>query len=169
MNINLLSADFKIRKLDKNDVDIIYNLSSKNKIFYQYHPPFVTKESIEEDIEALPPNKSVKDKYYMGFFDNEILVAVMDLILSYPVEDTAFIGLFIMNVEYQNKGIGSNIIDDVCNRLKKIGFSKIRISVDKGNPQSNNFWIKNSFHIISENKYIIMERELWIAGLGVAV
>lgn len=37
----------------------------------------------------------------MGFFDNEILVAVMDLILSYPVEDTAFIGLFIMNVEYQ--------------------------------------------------------------------
>ena len=71
MNINLLSADFKIRKLDKNDVDIIYNLSSKNKIFYQYHPPFVTKESIEEDIEALPPNKSVKDKYYMGFFDNE--------------------------------------------------------------------------------------------------
>ena len=38
-----------------NDVDTIYDMMSKNEIFYQYHPPFVTKESVVEDMEALIP------------------------------------------------------------------------------------------------------------------
>lgn len=160
MDINLLSTDFQVRKLDENDVDAIYSVSRENKIFYQYHPPFVTKENIKEDIEALPPNKSFQDKYYIGFFNHEILVAVMDLILSYPTEETAFIGLFMMNAEYQGKGIGTNIIENVCAGLKKTGFQRIRLAVDKENPQSNHFWIKNCFYVTAENKYIVMEREL---------
>ena len=67
MNISLLSKKFRVRKLDLNDVDIVYDMSCENEIFYKYHPPFVTKESIIEDMEALPPNKSYDDKYYMGF------------------------------------------------------------------------------------------------------
>ena len=160
MDINLLSKSFEVRRLDKSDVDMIYNLSCKNEIFYQYHPPFVTKESIKEDFEALPPNKSYEDKYFLGFFDNYILVAIMDLILSYPTEKVAFIGLFMTNIEYQNKGLGSNIIGDVCSYLKKLGYKKVRLGVDKGNPQSYHFWIKNDFDVISENNYILMELEL---------
>ena len=43
-----------MRILDRNDVDLIYAMSCENKIYYQYHPPFVTKESILEDMKALP-------------------------------------------------------------------------------------------------------------------
>ena len=39
MNINSLSQKYSVRKLDENDVDIIYDMSCKNDIFYQYHPP----------------------------------------------------------------------------------------------------------------------------------
>ena len=67
MDIRSLSKKYTVRKLDINDVDIIYDISSKNEIFYQYHPPFVTKESIIEDMEALPPHKNYDDKYYIGF------------------------------------------------------------------------------------------------------
>ena len=49
MNINSLSQKYSVRKLDENDVDIIYDMSCKNDIFYQYHPPFVTRESILDD------------------------------------------------------------------------------------------------------------------------
>ena len=131
MDINLLSTDFQVRKLDENDVDVIYSVSRKNKIFYQYHPPFVTKESIKEDIEALPPNKSFQDKYYIGFFNHEILVAVMDLILSYPTEETAFIGLFMMNAEYQGKGIGTQVLKDIMKLHKN---QTIHIQYFKQNP-----------------------------------
>ena len=82
MEISSLSKFFVVRKLTINDVDTIYDMMSKNEIFYQYHPPFVTKESVVEDMEALPPNKSYDDKYYIGFFENDSLVAIMDLMLS---------------------------------------------------------------------------------------
>lgn len=157
MDFNLLSKNYAVRRLDKSDVDIIFELMCKNTIFYKYHPPFVTKESIIEDIEALPPQKSYDDKYYIGFFHENSLIANMDLILAYPTAEIAFIGFFMTDVQYQNKGIGSKIIRDVCTHLKSLGYKKVRLGVDKGNPQSYAFWSKNQFRVINEDKYILME------------
>lgn len=160
MDIRLLSKKYEVRTLNKNDVDIIYDMSCKNEIYYKYHPPFVTKESIAEDMRVLPPDKSYDDKYYVGFFDDGLLVANMDLILGYPTDEIVFIGLFMTNKSYQNRGVGSDIIGDVCNYLKQSGYKKVRIGVDKGNPQSNSFWQKNGFYIISEKEYNVMELTL---------
>ena len=110
-----------------------------------------------EDMEVLPPQKSYEDKYYIGFFKDKRLVANMDLILAYPTEEIAFIGFFMTDVQYQNKGIGSRIIRDVCTYLKSLGYKKVRLGVDKGNPQSYAFWTKNRFSVIDENDYILME------------
>ena len=160
MELRLLSKSYTVRKLDEADVDAIFELMRKNEIFYKYHPPFVTKESILEDMKALPPQKSYEDKYYIGFFEDETLVANMDLILSYPTEQIAFIGFFMTDVQYQNKGIGSKIIGEVCACLKSLGYTKVRLGVDKGNPQSYAFWLKNQFSVIDENDYILMELQL---------
>lgn len=157
MEIDLLSNIYDVRRLNTEDIDMIYDLSCKNKIFYQYHPPFVTKESIQEDMRALPPGKDYKDKYYVGFFENDALAAIMDLILDYPTKNIAFIGLFMMNSEYQNKGLGSKIISECAKYLKTLGFNTIRLGVDKGNPQSNAFWKKNGFVITDEDAYTVME------------
>lgn len=113
-----------------------------------------------EDMQALPPGKSCEDKFYAGFFDHGSLVAIMDLILDYPAKDIAFIGLFMMNVLYQEKGIGSKIITELLIHLKSSGYKKIRLGVDKGNPQSYSFWTKNNFHVVNEDHYILMELAL---------
>ena len=160
MKIKDLSKTFYVRKLDKDDIEMIYDLSYKNHIYYQYHPPFVTRESILDDMKALPPGKSYDDKYYIGFFENDSLVAIMDLILDYPTKGIAFIGLFMTNIQYQNKGIGSNIISEITMSLKSLGYRKIRLGVDKGNPQSYSFWSKNNFNVVSEDKYILMELDI---------
>lgn len=157
MEIKNLSNIFEVRKLTTEDVEIIYEMSCKNKIFYQYHPPVVTKESIMDDMKALPPGKGYNDKFYIGFFEGESLVAIMDLILDFPAEKISFIGLFMMNVEYQKNGIGSKIISECRNYLQTLGYKKIRLGVDKGNPQSNAFWRKNGFIPIDEDEYICME------------
>ncbi len=160
MDIGLLSKKYEVRALSPNDVDIVYDMSCKNEIYYKYHPPFVTKESIAEDMKALPPDKSYDDKYYVGFFEDDSLVANMDLILGYPTAEIAFIGLFMTNIRYQNRGVGSDILRDVCNCLKLSDFKKVRIGVDKGNPQSNSFWKKNGFYIVAEKEYNVMELTL---------
>lgn len=160
IEVEKFSDKYHVRKLNKTDLEIIYRLSVGNKMYYQYHLPFVTRESILDDMTVLPTGKSIRDKYYVGFFEKESFIAVMDLISDYPAVGCGFIGLFMMDVDYQNRGIGSYIIDNVLEYLKLSKFQKVRLGVDKGNPQSYSFWRKNGFHKICENEYIVMERLL---------
>lgn len=160
MDIEPISKTYCVRRLGKGDVEIVYDLMRSNDIFYQYHPPFVTRESILEDMEALPPEKGIEDKYYVGFFEGDALIALLDLIDGYPEEKIAFIGLLMTDAKRQRKGIGTTIVGELAAALKAQGFQAIRIGVDKGNPQSNAFWRKNGFVAIREETYILMERTL---------
>lgn len=145
VDISAFSNQYEVRLLTDADVPRIYSLCRRNPLFYQHCPPFVTEESIREDMAALPPGKTAEDKYYIGYFASGELVAVMDFIKGYPNADTAFIGFFMTDVSIQSKGIGSILISDLCAYLKTIGFSAIRLGWVKGNPQSEHFWLKNRF------------------------
>lgn len=170
MDISLLSADYTIRQLTPADVDTVYHLCAENTLFYQYHPPLVTREDIKNDMSALPPGKEMKDKFYLGFFSDDSLVAVMDLILNYPKEKTAYIGFFMMNKAMQGCGNGTKLINGCAKFLEQSGFTKIRLAIDKGNPQSEHFWSKNGFVKTGEkypndvSAYLPMERELPLRG-----
>ena len=97
MDILRLSKQYKVRRLAEQDVSDIYLLCSRNKLYYRYCPPFVSEESIRGDMKALSPKVEPENKYYIGFYDKDALIGVMDLILGYPDEDTAFIGFFMMD------------------------------------------------------------------------
>lgn len=141
----LFSEKYEVRKLTFDDIPQIADLCKKNTMFYKYCPPFVTEESIKKDMQALPRAKTISDKYYVGFFDGGKFIAVMDIIDHCPDEDTVFIGFFMLDLSFQNKGIGSDIIKDLCSYLKKEGYMHIRLGWTKGNPQSESFWHKMGF------------------------
>ncbi len=143
--VELLSEQYNVRMLTGTDVAAVYALCKENTLYYQYCPPFVTADSIRADMKALPPRKTMEDKYYLGFYEGETLVAVMDLILGFPNDETAFVGFFMMNKEFQDKGIGTALMKEVYECLKKSGFQFVRLCFAKGNPQSEYFWVKNGF------------------------
>ena len=78
-------------------------LCRQNDLYYQYCPPFVTEDSIRKDMAALPPGKTANDKYYVGYFDEHRLVAVMGFIMGYPDKGTSFIGFFMTDASIQNR------------------------------------------------------------------
>lgn len=49
MNASDFSKHYPVRKLGTEDIGQVYALCKKNTLYYQYCPPFVTRESIEED------------------------------------------------------------------------------------------------------------------------
>ena len=167
MEIQRLSNQHTVRNLLPSDAEMIYEVLKNNTIFYQYHPPMVTVESILEDMEALPPNKGYEDKHYIGFFCEGTLVAVMDLIEHYPNPGTALLGFFAMNTNLQGQGIGTEIISGSIDHLAQVGFEKVRLGIDKGNPQSKAFWLKNGFTFTGEeyesdgSTILVMERKLY--------
>lgn len=127
MNIELFSKRYKVWKLNESDIPDIYELCIDNPLYYKYCPLPVTKESIAGDLKALPPGKTSEDKYYIGFYDNNVLIAVMDLIKSFPDDETVLIGLFMMNKSVQRRGIGSRIINDLSEYLAETGVKYIRL------------------------------------------
>ena len=145
MDITKFSNQFQVSRLDQNDIEAVFALCSRNSLYYHYCPPSVTRQSIIEDMKALPPDKDLADKYYLGYFSGKKLIAVMDFIASFPEETTAFIGFFMTDVSVQKKGIGSSIIDELCACLPDAGFIRIRLGWVKGNPQAEHFWHKNGF------------------------
>ena len=145
MDITALSARYSVRRLTPDDAQVVYALCRENSLYYQHCPPFVTEQSIINDMSALPPRKTLSDKYYVGYFDGEKLIAVMDLILSFPDEATSFIGFFMTDVSVQGTGVGSGIIDELCSALPAAGYKSIRLGWVKGNPQAESFWHKNGF------------------------
>lgn len=159
-------SGYWVKGLEKKDITEIYKLCSKNTIFYQYHPPFVTEKSILQDMAALPPGKEPWEKAFLGFYEEERLIAILDLILNYPKEGTAYIGLFMTEQEVQGRGIGSELIGRCIDCLAELNVKKIRLAVDKGNPQSEAFWVKNHFVKTGEevpndfSAYLPMERIL---------
>lgn len=131
--------------MTEKDIAEIYALCRNNVLYYKFCPPFVTEQSIANDMKALPPNKEDSDKYYLGYHDGEKLIAVMDLIMGYPDKKTAFIGFFMTDVSCQGIGVGSNIVHDLCLYLKTCGLTGVRLGWVKGNPQAEHFWHKNGF------------------------
>ncbi len=160
------SQKYAVRPLTAGDVDKILALCAENEQFYRYHPPLATRESVLEDMTALPPGKCAADKHYLGFFDRETLIAVLDLIEHYPQQNTAYIGFFMTKKERQGCGLGTSLIGKLLDELRKEKLRRVRLAIDRGNPQSKAFWEKNGFVLTGEEfprddtAYLPMEREL---------
>jgi len=164
--VDQFSRDYVVRKLTEDDIESVYELCQQNTIYYEYCPPFITREGVRADMEGLPPGKSMEDKYYVGYYKEERLIAVLDLIDGYPKEEIAFIGFFMTDVLVQKKGVGTTIISALCDYLKTIDFKAVQLAWVKGNSQAEGFWLKNQFQIVRESSsnvaqaVIVGERKL---------
>ena len=150
MDIKSFSKEYIVKRLGEGDIGDIFTLCSANKMYYEYCPPMVTEESIIRDMKALPPHKTLEDKYYIGYYIGKKLVAVLDLIEGYPKDKTIFIGFFMVDCLLQKKGLGTAIISELCSALKREGMHGIQLAWVKGNPQAEYFWKKNNFIIVKE-------------------
>ena len=144
LEIERLSNQYEVRRLGEADIPTILTFCQGNPKYYHHCPPMVSAESIRRDMVALPPRKTLEDKYYLGFFEGEVLVAVLDLILGFPDEQTAFWGFFMVNREFQGRGVGTKLVEEIIAGLRQ-DFCAVRLGYVKGNEQSEHFWEKNGF------------------------
>ena len=90
----------------------------------------------------------------------------MDLIDGYPQPDVAYLGFFMTGIQFQGQGVGTTIIEELSTYLATLYFQSVQLAWVKGNPQAENFWIKNQFQPIRESssnvahEVIVAERKL---------
>jgi RimJ/RimL family protein N-acetyltransferase len=150
IQIEKLSGAYTIRRLTDADVPMLYAWMLRNDQYFRYCGGSTTPERVRQDLTLCPPGTTPAQKHYVGFFGADTLVAVMDLIDGYPDADTAFIGFFMMNKDLQGQGTGTAIVREVLAALRALGYTAVRLGIDKENPQSNHFWRKNGFAVLRE-------------------
>ena len=138
MDLEALSKRFFVRALETEDVDIIYDLCSKNKLFYEFHQPFVTRESILDDRNALPPGKSKEDKAYIGLFDGDTLVADFGISDGRDRMDRIF---------YDGYGISEPGNRDTDHSGSSGSNEKRRLL---GNPPGRRLWESAKLHVLEQ-------------------
>ena len=159
-----MAPGYTLRPLTEADLPAMLALREWIPPFYPPGPPTPTAEGLAADLTALPPGKSPADKHFLGFWREDRLAAVLDLIDGYPAADTAWIGLFMTARETQGKGEGTALIEYLLRRLEERGFARVGLAYAKGNPQSRAFWQKNGFTPTGREKdsggytAVVMER-----------
>lgn len=162
-DIGKFSYKHKVKKIDGEDIEALYQLCLTNPMYYEYCDAMLTKEDLQDDLFRLPPGKELKDKYYVGFWDKDVLVAVLDLIDGFPDCHTAYLGFFMVDGRLSGKGRGSDIMKDLFTYLALEKVGKIRLGHSEENPQAAGFWKKQGFTSIGKadheyGKMIICEK-----------
>ncbi|HFI2446393.1 TPA: GNAT family N-acetyltransferase [Streptococcus suis] len=144
MKISPFSNHYQVRKLTDADLEQVLALYQTNPLYFEHFPPRPSLESLANDLIDCPPGKELSDKYFLGFWDKERLVAILDLIDGYPTAEIAYIGLFMVDAHFSGQGLGSKIIAELLTQLAT-SFKKVRIGYVESNPQSAHFWAKVGF------------------------
>lgn len=132
------SAD--VRELTAADAPEMLRLAQGNPLYYEYMGIQPTPENLAETLTTLPPQRTMADKHFIGWFEGDRLIAMMDLIARHPRQDMAFIGWFMMDANRQGAGLGRRLVADVMQMLAACGVHEVRLGRIEGNPQSERFW-----------------------------
>ena len=162
IDISRLSSQYCVRRMDDSDADAILRLCRENTLYYQYCGLEATEEAILNDLHITPPGVELSCKYYVGFFRDGSLAAVMDLIDGYPRADMAFIGFFMMNAALQGKGLGTGIVRDARGRELNLSGGKRR------RKKSRDIFIGSRSRIMSFRRYVRETPEVFASSAKVA-
>ena len=140
LDIGKFTDNYKTRRLSVLDIPEILQLEEGNREYYAMNPSRPNMESVLQSMDNLPPGKILDEKYYVGYYEDNRLIAIMDMIEAFPDNDTAFISFFMVRHELQGNGIGTTIVDDLFEYLKAHGYSRVDLSWKEWNHRSERFW-----------------------------
>ena len=161
-----LSKRFAVRRLTEAELPELLELCEGNPLYYRHCPPAPTAETLLGDMAALPPRRTLIDKYYLGFFEEGRpmtapaeeggrqgavpteggrLIAVLDMIPGYPRPETVFWGFLMLRAELQGQGRGTALVSELCAALAELGYQAVRLGWVKTNLRAARFWKKNGF------------------------
>lgn len=145
LDITKITQDYTVKRLGEEDFPAILALYGGNPQYFSAMNQPVPEGGLEEDLAAVPDGKTLEDKYWLGFFREDKLTALLELVTSYPEDNTAYIGLFMMDAARQGRGEGSRLMGELFTWLKEGGFAWVELAYTYGNAQSERFWFKNGF------------------------
>lgn len=160
-----LSEKYRVVNADTVGSERLYALYQSNQGYFDAFGLTPSMEGLVRDMTMRPNGCAQEQKHFLAYFDGERLTAILDLISGYPDGDTCYIGLFMVDAAQHGRGIGTEIITELCAALYKSGYHAVRLAYGKHYMSAKNFWTKNGFLPIREavheeyGEVIVAQRE----------
>ena len=145
LDIGALGTGYDVRRLTEADVSDVFALAKGNRKFYRALGIRPSRARLTEIISDVPEGAGPNDKYIVGFYDGEDLVAVLDLITGYPQASEAFIGWFMVDADLQRRGVGSQIFADVRAAMQAQGYRSLEVACPEASEPGMAFWRAQGF------------------------
>ena len=149
-DIQAFSTEYDVRRIRREDIGEVYQLCKSNEQYYRGLAGIPAPESLTEIISSIPESVTAENKYFVGFYEKDTLIAVLDLIAGYPERDDAFIGWFMVEGSMQRQGIGSRIFADVRAAMKGQGYDSLSLQCAGTHEEALAFWEAQGFRPTGE-------------------
>ena len=150
LNINVLGIGYDVRRLTEADISDVFALAKGNRKFYRALGIKPSRARLTEIISDVPHGAVPNNKYFIGFYDQDDLVAVLDLITGYPQANEAFIGWFMVDADLQHQGVGSQIFADVRAAMQAQGYNRFEVACPEASEPGMAFWASQGFELTGQ-------------------
>lgn len=117
---------YQVRRLTEEDGGEIFALQRRHS---GYHALFLNHEVEESDVmsdlTSIPEGVLPEDKFYLGMYDADGLVAIADVVLNFPTSQTAWLGLVMVDYDDVGQGVGGKVIEALKKALMRERFRQL--------------------------------------------
>ncbi len=151
-----------LREITPDDVGAVQELIESDPGYTEritgYPPGAADAQSL---LMMRPDGLAEEQKVVLGFFEDQELIAVVDLLRGYPNERTAFIGLLEVHKNHQGRGTGAAAYRAVERYVEQTWpeVMTLRLAiVDTNAEQAKGFWEKQGFGATGEAKPYVYDK-----------
>jgi len=129
-----------VRALTHADDELIYRFQAAHPAhfdFFQDHP--VTRREAIQDVDDVPLNATSDQKAYLGVFEDDQLVLIVDLIIDYPLPSLVWLGLWMPAKDLSDQRLGE-LYQSLVKTLRAADAVQLQLSVFMGDRTMPKFW-----------------------------
>jgi diamine N-acetyltransferase len=146
---HLSNDDITIRRAEKADVLPLQGICDAwiERSFFEGET--LAFDHIERCLNEgdLPPIADpLKENYVLFVVEkSKSIIGLFDLYDGYPETNTAWIGLFLLDIEFRNEGYGKLICEMIASSCQQDGIESMALAVSMNNRLAFKFWINQGF------------------------
>lgn len=165
---------YQIKSISEEDIPDALSLYQENTPYCELTKTTPTEEILRDHLTSVPEGAASEDKFFVGYYQENQLIALLDLTVRYPLSSCAVINWFMVKKDLQKTGIGSRIVQELLFFLMESGIEYVRLDAIEEDQKAMHFWNTNGFfptmretradavqnHITEMERQIIFHRQL---------
>lgn len=125
--ISIFSSPYSVRELTENDLPQMLSLEESQSEYLQLQGKSqLTLAEIKSDLSSVPLSVKPSQKWTLGFFKDNKLVAIIDFLTDYPQVQTVWIGLFLVSKNNEGQGIATHLSKALFKSFKSEKFTNVQ-------------------------------------------